>query len=219
MADPKTPNVQGSAVKPDVNHPSGSHSVNPRHSAGPANKQDDEEHKKAQEAYREELHLASLGGTPKPKDFKGFKVSEGTSKIDFLNSPEVTPLGAYDHFIGELWPGAFGWLPLDDQGVPSGPATLEPPGPDVPACKVFANNAPTIGIDMLVSASGAPLVPPLNPNPDIRVMGETQDPLQGDARTKMHEQEANPRTSVNVTARNNAQKAEAATKAEAASRA
>jgi hypothetical protein len=218
MADPKPPNVQGSAVKPDVNHPAGAHSVNPRHSAGSTRPKDDEEHKKKQEEYREELRLAALGGNPKPEGFKNFSISEGSGKMAAFNA-DVVPLGAYDHFIGELWPGAFGWLPLDENGEPSGPATIEPPPEGTVACKVFANLQPNFGADMLVSNSGAPLVPPLNPNPDVRVAGEVTPPLEGDARTKAHEQSSNPRTNPLVNERNDHRKAETASRMEAASRA
>jgi len=79
-------------------------------------------------------------------------------------------MGQFDDLVGELSPGDYGWLPLDDAGNPSGPATLAPPpGPNAKACHVFA---PEEGDDVLVSASGSPLSPPLNSNIDKRV-GDT----------------------------------------------
>jgi len=219
MADPKSPNVQGSTAKPDVTHPSSAHSVNPRHSAGSTRPKDDEEHKKAQEKFREETRQAALGGTPKPPDFKNISLSEGASRMDALNAPGAAPLGAYDHLIGDLWPGAFGWLPLDEFGEPSGPATIEAPPEGTPACKVFANAASSFAADLLVSASGAPLTPPLNPNSDVRVMGSNWvDPGDPGApidqsRTKANERAADSRTSTRVHAKEEAAKAEAAARA------
>ena len=86
--------------------------------------------------------------------------------------------GPYDHLIGELWPGAFGWLPLDgNPGEPIGPARLEPPNAkaDRFACYVMANaKIPLEGQDALVSPTGAPLQGPLNSNVDKRNQVEQQ---------------------------------------------
>jgi hypothetical protein len=85
-----------------------------------------------------------------------------------VDSPTVMAVGAYDQFIGELWPGATGWLPLDVNGTPSGPATLLPPDPPVVACHVFANYMPNADADMLVTITGAPITDNMQPNNDIR---------------------------------------------------
>jgi len=87
-------------------------------------------------------------------------------------------MGDYDNLVGELQPGQKGWLPLDEGGYPTGPATLEPPpGPNALACHVMASpaDAPE-GSDVLVSASGAPLIAPLNSNVDRRVDDGFPDP-------------------------------------------
>jgi len=87
--------------------------------------------------------------------------------------------GPFDDLIGELSPGQQGWLPLDEAGNPSGPATISPPpGPDAKACRVMAT-VPSDPVDpedhLLVSSTGAPLEPPLNSNVDKRV-GDTSAP-------------------------------------------
>jgi hypothetical protein len=84
------------------------------------------------------------------------------------NSPVQFATGPYDQYIGELWPGATGWLPLDDNGTPNGPATLAPPVGNVKAAAVFANYAPNPDADMLVTLAGAPLTTHMNPNVDRR---------------------------------------------------
>ena len=84
----------------------------------------------------------------------------------------------YDIWVGKLWPGAYGWLPLDDQGVPNGPAHLNPPtvGSDQPACHVLCNPAVPLpeGQCMLQTSSGAPISPPMNSNVDKRTELESQ---------------------------------------------
>jgi hypothetical protein len=85
-------------------------------------------------------------------------------------------MGPFDHFVGELWPGAYGWLRLDSAGTPIAPATIEPPPPDNLACHVTHN--PTIPLpddqDMLLTSSGASISPPMNSNIDKRVELESQ---------------------------------------------
>jgi hypothetical protein len=83
-------------------------------------------------------------------------------------------MGEFDNLVGELSPGDYGWLPLDEAGNPSGPATLAPPpGPNAKACHVYS---PPEGDDLLVTATGAPIVPPLNSNIDKRTGDEPADP-------------------------------------------
>lgn len=87
--------------------------------------------------------------------------------------------GLYDDQVGELAPGQTGWLPLDDAGVPSGPATVNPPpGPNAKACSVKHNEQEAVddGADVLVSSSGAPLSPPLQSNVDRRAPGAEPPP-------------------------------------------
>jgi len=82
--------------------------------------------------------------------------------------------GAYDNLVGELWPGAYGWLPLDSAGTPSGPATIDPPapGPDVYACFVYSpvpDPDPTHDpLDLLTTPTGAPITDNMNSNVDKR---------------------------------------------------
>ena len=81
---------------------------------------------------------------------------------------ELRTGGKYDEFIGELWPGAEGWLPLSDTGKPIGPATLEPPT-DGWAAPVFATFAPQpAGIPMLATPSGADIDDHMLPRHDFR---------------------------------------------------
>lgn len=78
-------------------------------------------------------------------------------------------MGDYDHLVGELKPGDQGWLPLDEAGIPSGPATLKPPPElNAKAAHVMHVIEPDEDEDILVSSTGAPLVPPLNSNVDKR---------------------------------------------------
>ena len=84
--------------------------------------------------------------------------------------------GPYDQFIGELTPGDYGWLPLDEAGNPVAPATIQPPriGEYPGACHVYlADNGE------FLTASGAPLSPPLQSNVEKRVNEgeETPPPL------------------------------------------
>lgn len=87
--------------------------------------------------------------------------------------------GQYDHLIGELTPGATGWLPLDDAGTPSGPATLQPPpGPNAKACSVLASPQDEIdnGADALVTLTGAPITDHMESNVDRRAPGGQAPP-------------------------------------------
>jgi hypothetical protein len=78
--------------------------------------------------------------------------------------------GQFDDLVGELSPGDHGWLPLDEAGNPTGPATLQPPPPPALACavRVTAEVPLPEGHDLLVSETGAPLIPPLTSNVDKR---------------------------------------------------
>ena len=78
--------------------------------------------------------------------------------------------GDFDHLVGELKPGQEGWLPLDDAGYPTGPATLAPPPPPALACAVQVNAQVPLpaGEDLLLSESGAHLEAPLQAHPDPR---------------------------------------------------
>jgi len=81
--------------------------------------------------------------------------------------------GPFDDLIGELQPGQKGWLPLDEAGNPTGPATLHPPQAPALACAVQANakNPLTDDDHALLSDTGAPLEAPLNPHADFRLPG------------------------------------------------
>lgn len=78
--------------------------------------------------------------------------------------------GPFDDLVGELEPGDTGWLPLDADGNPTGPATLLPPPPPALACSVMANPEVPLpeGHHLLTTSTGAPLVPPLQSNVDPR---------------------------------------------------
>jgi|KBSMisStaDraftv2_1062788.scaffolds.fasta_scaffold107992_3 hypothetical protein len=79
--------------------------------------------------------------------------------------------GPYDHYIGKLWPGAYGWLPLDEAGTPIGPAHPNPPteGSEQPACHVLANPKIPLGDeDALITSTGAPITDHMTSNVDKR---------------------------------------------------
>jgi hypothetical protein len=78
--------------------------------------------------------------------------------------------GQFDSLVGDLQPGDDGWLPLDDAGYPSGPATKLPPPPPALACSVTVNSTVPLppGESLLLSETGAELVPPLTSNTDPR---------------------------------------------------
>ena len=87
--------------------------------------------------------------------------------------------GQFDHLVGELSPGDHGWLPLDEAGNPTGPATLQPPPPPALACAVYVTAEVPLpeGHDLLVSETGAPLIPPLTSNVDRRDPGSYVPPI------------------------------------------
>jgi hypothetical protein len=78
--------------------------------------------------------------------------------------------GQFDEYVGELTAGETGWLPLDESGNPTGPATREPPPPPALACPVMVNPEVPLpeGHSLLLSEAGAELVPPLQPRSDPR---------------------------------------------------
>src|SRR5580765_1880068 len=80
--------------------------------------------------------------------------------------------GPCDNFLRELTPRQVGWLPLDEAGNPTGPATVAPPNyQGARACSVMANPSyDELNKDShaLLTASGANLEPPLESNVDKR---------------------------------------------------
>lgn len=78
---------------------------------------------------------------------------------------------SYHFDPGELTPGQSGWLPLDEAGNPIGPAAIQPPPAPALACSVTCNSD-----GVLVSTTGAELIPPLNSNVDRRIPGEQAPP-------------------------------------------
>jgi hypothetical protein len=87
--------------------------------------------------------------------------------------------GAYDSLIGELTPGQSGWLPLDDAGTPSGPATIQPPpGPNAKACSVKASSTEEVaqGWDALLTSTGAPITDHNVSNVDRRFPNDPANP-------------------------------------------
>ena len=81
--------------------------------------------------------------------------------------------GPFDHFAGDLTPGQTGWLPLDADGNPTGPATKDPPPAPAFACSVMVNPAVPLpeGQHLLLSSTGADLSAPLQSNVDKRLPG------------------------------------------------
>ena len=81
-------------------------------------------------------------------------------------------MGDYDHFAGELTtPGQKGWLPLDENGTPIGPATIEPPVAPALACAVVAVELPDDQGIGLQTPSGAEITSEMEHNPDFRLPG------------------------------------------------
>lgn len=82
--------------------------------------------------------------------------------------------------VGELKPGEFGWVKLSDEGEPTGAATKEPPAPGSGAyARVSAPNYPKER-DELTTPSGAPIMPHMNPNPDLWDAGLLErNPING----------------------------------------
>jgi len=87
-------------------------------------------------------------------------------------------MGDYDHFAGELTaPGDKGWLPLDEDGTPIGPATLQAPVAPALACAVVAVELPDDQGIGLTTPTGAPITDEMVPNSDFRVPGSGTAPL------------------------------------------
>lgn len=103
---------------------------------------------------------------PKPRPYKVREMSDNI---------EVDALGAYDNLVGELLPGESGWLPLGDLGEPIGPAVRVLPDPPGRHCRVMANNVGQAG-DILVTNTGAPITPIMQPNTDVLPWVAPPDP-------------------------------------------
>lgn len=63
----------------------------------------------------------------------------------------------------EVKPGHLGWVALDEEGHPTGAATVNPPEPGVPAARV-AIGIPDVFYEVH-TPSGAPITPIMNPSP------------------------------------------------------
>lgn len=94
---------------------------------------------------------------PKPR---GYKV---TPRSD---TQTVEARGAYDNLVGELLPGESGWLPLGDDGAPSGPAVKIRPAAPARSCRVMAID-PAQGGDLLVTNTGAPITAIMQAHTDV----------------------------------------------------
>ena len=153
MADPKPnpPKPQASPGGPPHPNPSLTTQHDP-HSAAAAFTQQEKEAEKERIEKEERAEKARFP--------KKYSVSERGDEL------KVEGRGQWDHFVGELLPGQTGWLPLDDQGIPMGPATRDRPAPPQSACRVYAM-APTEGGDLLVTNSGAPIGPVMQANTDV----------------------------------------------------
>jgi hypothetical protein len=87
-------------------------------------------------------------------------------------------VGPHDDKIGDLLPGQFGWLPLDPNGLPSGPATFAFPGISTAVARVFASFQPNLNIDALVTPAGGPLTDRMNANSDrLYIPPRPDDPI------------------------------------------
>ena len=113
-----------------------------------------------QEREAEKERIAKEERNEKLRWPKAYEVPERQDKL------KVDARGPFDHLVGELLPGQHGWLPLDDNGAPSGPAVRDQPEPPQAACRVYAM-IPTEGGDLLVTNSGAPLSDIMQPNTDV----------------------------------------------------
>jgi hypothetical protein len=70
---------------------------------------------------------------------------------------------------GDLLPGEIGYIHLDPEGKPTGPAVREVPPVGTPCARVMGMQSYPSPQDGLVTPTGAPLTPNMNPFPDPRV--------------------------------------------------
>ena len=67
---------------------------------------------------------------------------------------------------GDLGPGEIGWVRLDENGTPQGPAERElPPAEEGPVARVAGS--PKVAYDDIVTPSGAPVTKFMNPDPQL----------------------------------------------------
>jgi hypothetical protein len=69
------------------------------------------------------------------------------------------------NLAGELQPGEVGWVELDEEGTPTGPARKEPPPPGTPTAKVVGTL--TTKMDEITTPTGAPITKHMNPDPEL----------------------------------------------------
>lgn len=185
-ADKNNPNYNPDAPKPgettsrqSLDHPNVKSTPTPRDKTE-RNERDD---RREADAYRK------LEGHPEPKqkDRPKYTVKPRPENL------EAEARGAYDNLIGELLPGESGWLPLDDDGVPSGPATREL-APDTRACRVTANHPSSVGADLLVTNSGAPISQVMQANTDAVTIFSEVIPVGAKGRAAREHHENRPST-------------------------
>lgn len=108
------------------------------------------------------------GSTPAPKANKPLAYSPGSSG-------GVVTIGVQDvnfsrdeikNLAGDLAPGEIGWVKLDEEGEPTGPATRGMPDiSEGPVAKVVGS--PKVAYDEIVTPSGAPVTKQMNPDTQL----------------------------------------------------
>jgi hypothetical protein len=106
---------------------------------------------------------------------------------------ENLPTAEVSALVGELEPGDLGYVPLDLEGKPSGPAVVTPPvEDDTPHAPVYAQIvAPS---EELSTPAGAPITNQMNPAHNFADKGLTERNPPGPALTKEQKDALNYRS-------------------------
>jgi hypothetical protein len=145
-------------------------------------KQQDEQRRKEEERSRVEKQRAERAERSAGEHQKRGRGTVGGLKVSSSREERVERLekqleyernkieNAVDphELVGELGHGELGWVELDEEGMPTGPAQKEPPPLGTVAARVVGY-FPTQ--DELVTPSGAPVTDQMNPAPDFQDAG------------------------------------------------
>lgn len=179
MADPAKPTTPAPSPPPNTAQPKPAHtdtkSSSPKEKGGYAARSKEGQHlamKHAQEERIKELEL---------------QLETEKKRQEAINKISTTDLN------GELGHGEEGWIALDNLGSPTGVAMEELPAPGE-----WESIAPVVGyfpveLDTLVTPSGAPITPFMNPMPDPRgedagMMARNKDGYKSDYNVQNREE-------------------------------